>query len=180
MYGAIYHSVSVPDISASAYLTRHLLRMGLALKEDMTEATLLHTMCLLERLHNSQASEGFHLCTANVHRVLLALMVRSGPRPAQRPSHHAQHILSALRSTYCRPLLTRPSVTRQVISAKLVDDEPYTNTYWASVGGVDLQHLNDLEIYSMKSLDHHLNVSSHEMEVMYSRLLSEVELSAAA
>ena len=65
-----------------------------------------------------------------------------------------------------------------VISAKLVDDEPYTNTYWASVGGVELPHLNDLEIHAMKCLDHRLNVSSHEMEDMHARLLSG--LSAAA
>lgn len=161
MFGAIYHSISVPDIGASVYLTRHLLRLGthlrsappcsialprghlptttplatsgLALKEDMTEATLLHTLVLLERLHRRQYANGFHLCSSNVHRVLLALMV---------------------------------------ISTKLVDDEPYTNTYWASVGGVDLPHLNDLEIYSMKVLDHHLNVSSAEMDSMRARLLN--------
>lgn len=133
MFGAIYHSISVPDIGASVYLTRHLLRLGLALKEDMTEATLLHTLVLIERLHDRQYPNGFHLCSSNVHRVLLALMV---------------------------------------ISAKLVDDEPYTNTYWASVGGVDLPHLNDLEIYSMKVLDHRLNVSATEMDIMRARLLN--------
>ena len=93
MYGAIFHSVSVPDISASTYLSRHLLRLGLAMKDEMTEATVLHLLVLLDRLHTAEASSGFHLCSANVHRVLLALIV---------------------------------------ISAKLVDDEPYTNAYWAS------------------------------------------------
>ena len=88
MYGAIFHSVSVPDISASTYLSRHLLRLGLAMKDEMTEATVLHLLVLLDRLHTAEASSGFHLCSANVHRVLLALIV---------------------------------------ISAKLVDDEPYTN-----------------------------------------------------
>ena len=39
---------------------------------------------------------GFHLCTRNVHRVLLATTL---------------------------------------VSAKLLDDECYNNTYWASVGG---------------------------------------------
>lgn len=29
MFGAIYHSISVPDLSASIYLTRHLLRLGM-------------------------------------------------------------------------------------------------------------------------------------------------------
>ena len=141
MYGAIFHSVSVPDISAAVYLSRHLLRLGLAMKEDMTEATLLHTFVLLDRLHQAQARHGFHLCTANVHRVLLSLVV---------------------------------------ISAKLVDDEPYTNTYWASCGGVDLPHLNDLEIYAMKCLDHHLHVTPREMDSMRSRLVGSLDLAAAA
>ena len=91
-------------------------------------------------LHRRQACNGFHLCSANVHRVLLALMV---------------------------------------ISTKLVDDEPYTNTYWASVGGVDLPHLNDLEIYSMKVLDHHLNVSATEMDSMRARLVNGYASAAA-
>ena len=106
----------------------------------MTEATLLHTLVLLERLHKRQYPNGFHLCSANVHRVLLALMV---------------------------------------ISTKLVDDEPYTNTYWASVGGVDLPHLNDLEIYSMKVLDHRLNVSATEMDTMRARLVNGYTSAAA-
>ena len=141
MYGAIFHSVSVPDISAAIYLSRHLLRLGLAMKEDMTEATLLHTFVLLDRLHVAQSRSGFHLCTANVHRVLLSLVV---------------------------------------ISAKLVDDEPYTNTYWASCGGVDLPHLNDLEIYAMKCLDHHLHVTMQEMDGMRLRLVGNLDLAAAA
>ena len=67
----------------------------------------------------------------------------------------------------------------QVISTKLVDDEPYTNAYWASVGGVDLLHLNDLEIYSMKALDHRLNVSADEMDDIRERLLSGFSSAAA-
>ena len=141
MYGAIFHSVSVPDISAATYLSRHLLRLGLAMKEDMTEATLLHTFVLLDRLHVAQSRSGFHLCAANVHRVLLSLVV---------------------------------------ISAKLVDDEPYTNTYWASCGGVDLPHMNDLEIYAMKCLDHHLHVTMQEMDGIRLRLVGNVDVSAAA
>ena len=141
MYGAIFHSVSVPDISAATYLSRHLLRLGLAMKEDMTEATLLHTFVLLDRLHVAQSRSGFHLCSANVHRVLLSLVV---------------------------------------ISAKLVDDEPYTNTYWASCGGVDLPHLNDLEIYAMKCLDHRMHVTVQEMDGMRLRLVGNLDLAAAA
>ena len=139
MYGAIFHSVSVPDISASTYLSRHLLRLGLAMKDEMTEATVLHLLVLLDRLHTAEASSGFHLCSANVHRVLLALIV---------------------------------------ISAKLVDDKPYTNAYWASCGGVDLPHLNDLEIYAMKCLNHHLHVSAIEMDMVRTRLLATVGAAA--
>ena len=53
------------------------------MKEAMTEATLLHTFVLLERMHVTQSRNGFHLCTSNVHRVLLALMV-SGRLPPSR------------------------------------------------------------------------------------------------
>jgi hypothetical protein len=76
---------------------------------------------------------GFHLCTRNVHRVLLATTL---------------------------------------VSAKLLDDECYNNMYWASVGGVSLTHLNQLEVDVMSLLDYSLLVTAPELEAARLRLLS--------
>ena len=45
---------------------------------------------------------------------------------------------------------------------------------------MDLPHLNDLEIYAMKCLDHHLHVTPREMDSMRSRLVGSLDLAAAA
>ena len=102
----IFHSVSVPNVSAADYLL-HLVRMGLAQKEELTDVIVLHTLCLVERLLQTRAAQGFHLCVSNIHRVLLTTML---------------------------------------LSAKVLDDDQYNNRYWASVGGVPVSHLNDLEV----------------------------------
>ena len=76
---------------------------------------------------------GFHLCTRNVHRVLLATTL---------------------------------------VSAKLLDDECYNNTYWASVGGVSLHHLNQLEVEAMSLLSFNLLVNAPSLDAARQRLLA--------
>lgn len=129
----IFHSVSVPGISAGDYLVEHLIRMGLARKEHLTEPMVLHMLCLLDTLIQLQAPNGFHLCTSNVHRVLLATMV---------------------------------------LSMKLLDDDLYNNKYWATIGGVPLAHLNELEIHMASLLNHRLLVTPDAIDSVRERLLS--------
>lgn len=111
---------------------QHLLRLGLARKEHLADAVVLHAFLLIDRLLHAQSDKGFHLCTRNVHRVLLATTL---------------------------------------ISAKLLDDECYNNTYWASVGGVSLPHLNQLEIEVVSLLDYNLLVTASSLEAARKRLL---------
>lgn len=72
VFAPIFHSVSEPGISGGEYLRGHLLRLGLTKKEHLAEAVVLHAFLLIDRLLHVQADAGFHLCTRNVHRVLLA------------------------------------------------------------------------------------------------------------
>ena len=132
VFAPIFHSVSVPGISGSDYLLNHLLRLGLARKEHLSHAVLLHAFLLIDRLLHSQSASGFHLCTRNVHRVLLATTL---------------------------------------VSAKLLDDECYNNAYWASVGGVSLTHLNQLEVELIKLLHYNLHVTADALEAARVRLL---------
>ena len=59
-----------------------------------------------------------------------------------------------------------------LISAKLLDDECYNNTYWAQVGGVSLPHLNQLEVEVMSLLNFSLLVGAPALESARARLLS--------
>ena len=59
-----------------------------------------------------------------------------------------------------------------LVSAKLLDDECYNNTYWASVGGVSLAHLNHLEVEVMSLLNFSLLVNAPALEAARVRLLS--------
>jgi len=52
-----------------------------------------------------------------------------------------------------------------------LDDECYNNTYWASVGGVALSHLNQLEVEVMSLLNFNLLVSASSLEAARCRLL---------
>lgn len=72
VFAPIFHSVEVPGISGGDYLVHHLLRLGLARKEHLIEAVVIHAFLLIDRLLHVQSANGFHLCTRNVHRVLLA------------------------------------------------------------------------------------------------------------
>lgn len=74
---AIFHSVSVPAVSAGDYLVNYLIRLGLARKEDLVDVMVLHALCLVDRLIQMQSPNRFHLCSSNVHRVLLTSMLLS-------------------------------------------------------------------------------------------------------
>ena len=135
VFAPIFHSVSVPSISGGDYLVHHLLRLGLARKEHLSEAVVLHAFLLIDHLLQREAPKGFHLCTRNVHRVLLATTL---------------------------------------VSAKLLDDECYNNNYWASVGGVSLPHLNELEIELMRLLNFELLVTASMIDAARTRMLATV------
>jgi len=75
IYAPIFHSVSVPSISPSTYLESYLTCDGLRGKEHMSEQTVLVALLLLDRLVVAHSSRGMHLCSSNVHRVLLTAMM---------------------------------------------------------------------------------------------------------
>eukprot|EP00310_Coccolithus_braarudii_P016496 CAMPEP_0183344906 /NCGR_PEP_ID=MMETSP0164_2-20130417/10482_1 /TAXON_ID=221442 /ORGANISM="Coccolithus pelagicus ssp braarudi, Strain PLY182g" /LENGTH=263 /DNA_ID=CAMNT_0025515987 /DNA_START=8 /DNA_END=800 /DNA_ORIENTATION=+ len=132
VFGPIFHSVSIPEIRASDYLTEYLIRFGLTQKEDLTGTFLLHTVWLIDRLVQYNAHRGFHVCASNLHRVLLTTML---------------------------------------LTSKMLDDESYSNEYWARVGGVSLSHLNALETFTLNALDYRLSASAYELDAVASLLL---------
>ena len=77
VFAPIYHCVSVPDIRPGAYLRDYLLRHGLLAKQHLSEPVILHALLLIERLNDRHAHRGFHLCSSNIHRVLLITVLLS-------------------------------------------------------------------------------------------------------
>ena len=65
-----------------------------------------------------------------------------------------------------------PLLATVLVSAKLLDDECYNNHYWASVGGVTLQHLNQLELEVMCLLDFEVLVTATMIDAARARLLT--------
>lgn len=59
-----------------------------------------------------------------------------------------------------------------LISSKSLDDETYNNTYWARIGGVSLEHLNELELYTCQALDWRLSVDATELQATKATLLA--------
>ena len=59
-----------------------------------------------------------------------------------------------------------------VLSMKLLDDDLYNNKYWATIGGVPLAHLNELEIHMASLLNHRLLVTPDAIDSVRERLLS--------
>ena len=72
----------------------------------------------------------------------------------------------------CLRNVHRVLLATTLISAKLLDDECYNNTYWASVGGVALTHLNQLEVELMSLLNFSLLVEAGSLEAARTRLLA--------
>jgi hypothetical protein len=141
VFAPIFHSVSVPVISGADYLVHHLLKLGLQNKEHLAEPIVLHAFLLIDRLLHFQNDRGFHLCTSNVHRILLATVL---------------------------------------LSAKLLDDECYNNAYWATIGGVALSHLNQLEVQTMSLLNHSLLVTGAALDSARARLFSRSSAAAGS
>jgi hypothetical protein len=132
----LFHSVDVPRISGGDYLVQHLLRRGLVKKQDdLIEQAVLHVLLLIERLLCVQSPDGvrFHLCTSNVHRVLLATTL---------------------------------------LSAKMLDDECYSNEHWAGIGGVTLPHMNRLEIELLTLLECNVFVTAPALEAVRRKLFA--------
>lgn len=55
-------------------------------------------------------------------------------------------------------------ITAVMVAAKFFDDVYYSNEFYAKVGGVTTEEINELEIYFLNLLDFHLYVSSQEYE----------------
>ena len=72
----------------------------------------------------------------------------------------------------CTRNVHRVLLATTLISAKLLDDECYNNKYWASVGGVSLAHLNQLEIEAMSLLNFELLVTASMIDAARDRLLA--------
>ena len=58
-----------------------------------------------------------------------------------------------------------------LVSSKMQNDIFYTNSYIASVGGVPLENINQLESYFMTMIDWRVNISTEEFE-FYERNMS--------
>ena len=75
VFAPIFHCVSVPDVSPGSYLRDYLLAHGLSDKQHMSDAIVQHAIELIGRLIARKASLGFHLCSSNIHRVLLVTVL---------------------------------------------------------------------------------------------------------
>lgn len=73
-------------------------------------------------------------------------------------------------------------LTTVLVTSKMYNDTYYTNQYIASVGGVTLQNINQLERFFMTMIDWHLFITLEDF-AFYERGLSgyqHVELPSAA
>lgn len=56
-------------------------------------------------------------------------------------------------------------ITAAMLAAKFFDDIYYPNSYYAKIGGVSTQELNQLEVYFLNLLGYKLYVSAHEYNI---------------
>jgi len=63
----------------------------------------------------------------------------------------------------CASNVHRLLLVTALLSSKALDDESYNSKYWASVGGVSLEHLNELEVYACLLLDWKIHVDRDEL-----------------
>ena len=82
------------------------------------------------------------------------------------------HAQSANGFHLCRSNVHRVLLSTVLISAKLLDDECYTNAYWATVGGVALCHLNALEVETMALMNYEMLVTASALEAARARLMA--------
>ena len=174
VFAPIFHSVSVPGISGGDYLVNHLLRLGLARKEHLSEAVLLHSFLLVDRLLQKEADKGARL--AFMPFAIIILHALATPRGCPFP-----YMLSCLSAAphrlcpgfhLCTRNVHRVLLAATLVSAKLLDDECYNNKYWASVGGVSLAHLNQLEVEITSLLNFELLVTAPMIDAARARLIS--------
>lgn len=67
-------------------------------------------------------------------------------------------------------------LTAFVVAAKLRDDVYYTNSYYASIGGLEPQVVNTLEIEMLKALDWEVAVTTKEFEVVQDAISSQAKV----
>ena len=60
--------------------------------------------------------------------------------------------------------LSRLVLTVVVIAAKILNDLYYTNSYMASIGGISLQNINQLEEFFIDVLDWNLHITVEEFD----------------
>lgn len=70
----------------------------------------------------------------------------------------------------------RMLLTAFVVAAKLRDDVYYTNSYYASIAGLDPQVINALEIKMLKALDWEVSVTTEEFEAVQHALVSNAKV----
>ena len=85
-------------------------------------------------------------------------------RMMRMQSHNGFHL--------CKSNVHRVLLSVCLLSAKLLDDETYNNEWWASVGGVTNAHLNELEWYTLSSMDFRLSVTADEIEGVRAKLFA--------
>lgn len=66
----------------------------------------------------------------------------------------------------------RLAICAMTLAAKFQDDEFYTNSFYAKVGGIQLEEINALEVKMLQLLDYRLHVSPAEFEG-YRHVLNE-------
>lgn len=59
-----------------------------------------------------------------------------------------------------------------MLAAKLMDDHYYNNAYYAKVGGISTQEINNLELAMLKLLDYRLLISSEVLKTYLKHLQS--------
>jgi len=70
----------------------------------------------------------------------------------------------------------RVLLTAFVVAAKLRDDVYYTNSYYASIAGLDSQVINALEIKMLKALDWEVSVTTEEFKAMQHIIASKAKV----
>jgi hypothetical protein len=58
-----------------------------------------------------------------------------------------------------------------VLAIKFVEDQVFTNTFYAKAGGVSVSVLQEMEIYAFVSLEYHLNLTVGELEAVLNQVI---------
>lgn len=107
----------------------------------------------------------FFRCTRECYVLALIFI----DRVIKRHAHITVSILSSHRLLICA----------MTLAAKFQDDEFYTNSFYAKVGGIQLEEMNSLELKMLQLLDYKLFVTPAEFEV-YRHILCKAEAAETA